>query len=112
MIRRHFTLWHSYVGMGILLIAEYLLLMYLQPEAGIYVLLLAAAVGAVGMVYVSTEAIQEVRNAWHMLWLLSVIVGEFVIFFAFQYGFLLLIQPASFPTLTLNPITLLLHSIM
>lgn len=105
-------MWHSYVGTGLLLIVEWLLLMYLQPEASIYLLLLSAAVGALSNIYISTEVIQEVRNAWHMLWLLSVIVGEFVIFFAFQYGYLLFIQPSSFPTLTESPAQLLLHSIM
>lgn len=95
-----------------MLIAEGLLLMFLQPEAGIWVILLSAAGGAIGNIYVSAEVIEEVRNAWHMLWLLSVITGELVVFFALQYAYLLSIQPASFPTLALSPVPLLLHSIM
>lgn len=112
MSRRTFTLWHSMVGTGLLLIAEWLLLMYLVPDAGIWILLLAAAAGAIGNIYVSAEIIEEVRNAWHMLWLLTVIVAELVVFFAFQYSFLLLLQPGSFPTLTNSPVPLLLHSVM
>ena len=105
-------MWHSVVGTGLLLIAEGLLLMYLQPEAGIWVILLSAAAGAIGNIYVSAEVIEEVHNSWHMLWLLSVITGELVVFFALQYGYLLFIQPASFPTLVLSPVPLLLHSTM
>jgi hypothetical protein len=112
MTKRVFTLWHSVVGTGLLLIVEGLLLWHLEPKAAIWLLLLSAAVGAIGNIYVSTEVIQEVRNAWHMLWLLSVIVGEFVIFFALQYGYLLLLQPGSFPSLSARPLPLLLHSIM
>ncbi len=110
--RRVFTLWHSVVGMSLLLIVEGLLLGHLEPDAAIWLLLLCAAAGTIGNIYVSTEVIQEVRNAWHMLWLLSVIVGEFVLFFAVQYAYLLLIQPASFPTLAASPVPLLLHSLM
>lgn len=112
MSRRQFTLWHSIVGTGLLLIAEWAFLQFLLPSAAIWLLLLAATAGAIGNVYVATEVIEEVRNAWHMLWLLSVIVAEFVILFAFEYGFLLLLQPASFPTLPLTLVALLMHSVM
>lgn len=112
MQRRTFTLWHSLVGTGLLLAGEGALLMFALPDAGIWVILLSAAAGAVGNIYVSAEIIEEVRNAWHMLWLLSVVVVELVVFFAFQYAFLLFMQPESFPTLTASPVPLLLHSVM
>lgn len=107
-----FTLWHSLISTGLLVIVEGSLLMFVQHSLGIWILLLAAAIGAIGNIYVSTEVIEEVRNAWHMLWLLSAIVTEFVLFFAFQYGYLLFIQPESFPTLLNTPISLVLNSVM
>ncbi len=47
-----------------------------------------------------------------MLILLCAVLFEFLLFFTFQYMFLLQVDPASFPTLQLEPITLLLHSTM
>jgi hypothetical protein len=86
--------------------------MFLEPEQALWLILLGAAAGAVGNIYVATEVIEEVRNAWHMLMLLSIIVGEFVIMFSFQYGYLLMLEPGSFPMLVMNPVTLLLNSVM
>ena len=45
-----------------------------------------------------------------MFVLLTAVLVEFLLFFAMQYAMLLVLEPASFPTLTLEPVTLLLHS--
>ncbi len=47
-----------------------------------------------------------------MLVLLSVVTLELLIFFAFQYLFLLGVEPTSFPTLLADPVSLGLHSTM
>ena len=87
--------------------------MYLFRAApAAWLTLLFAALGAVVTIYVATEVIEEVRGPRHMLTLLSVVVAEFVIFFTFQYWYLSLISPTSFPTLPLDPAGLLLHSTM
>ena len=113
MTRGKFTLWHSFAGMGLLLVVEgFLVLVFAASSWSLWILMFAAGVGAIGNIYVSTEVVQEVRNAWHMLTLLSVIVAEFVAFFAFEYGYLLWLQPASFPSLTSSPVPLILNSVM
>ena len=103
-------MWHSLVGTALLVAFEALLL-YVFSSAGILIILAGAAAGAIGNIYVATEVIEEVRNAWHMLTLLSVIVAEFVVFFAFEYCFLLFVDPQSFPSLANSPVPLLLHSV-
>jgi hypothetical protein len=44
--------------------------------------------------------------------LLTAVVAQFVIFFAFQYYLLLSAEPLSFPTLLTDPVSLLLNSVM
>jgi hypothetical protein len=51
-----------------------------------------------------------VRQPLHMLVLLSGVVFQFIVFFAFQHGFLALAAPGSFDSLLLDPVSLLLHS--
>jgi hypothetical protein len=63
-------------------------------------------------IYVAIEAIEEVKGRLHVLIFLSLVVLEFIIFFSFEYWYLLLIQPASFPVLTTDWLSLLLHSTM
>jgi hypothetical protein len=77
-----------------------------------WTVLACAIVGSALIAYVAMEIIEEVRNMPYMLVLLSGIVIEFIVFFAFQYWYLLLVQPASFPTLATDPTSLLLHSTM
>ena len=113
MKNKHFTLWHSLVGIAVLLLGEWFLLYLFAPQGiKLWVVFAASALGAVGTIYVSTEVIEEVKSAWHMLTLLSVVVAEFVMFFAFEYWFLLGLEPSSFPTLPATGTGLLLHSIM
>lgn len=113
MKNRQFTLWHSLLGTAVLLLAEWFLLYLLAPHGlRLWIIFISAAAGAIGNVYVATEIIEEVRSAWHMITLLSVVVAEFVVFFAYEYWFLLSIEPTSFPTLSADPTTLMLHSVM
>ena len=113
MKRKHFTLWHSVVGMCVLLAVEATGLCFLNTLGfGALLLFGVAITGSVVLLYVSTEIIEEVRSPLHMLTLLSLVVGEFVVFFAFQYFFLLWVDPASFASVPLNVIGFLLHSTM
>ncbi len=113
MKNRHFTLWHSLVGTAALLLVEWFLLYLFAPQGvKLWVIFMSAAIGAIGNIYVSTEIIEEVKSAWHMITLLTVAVAEFVLFFAFEYWFLLMVEPTSFPSLPNYPVSLLLHSIM
>lgn len=109
-MKNQFRLWHSLAGLAVLLVGE-LLLLHADFHAGVFILA-GAALGALYNTYVSMQVIQEVRSARHMLALLSVVVAEFVVFFAFQYKFLLMVEPGSFPTLSSAAVTLLLHSVM
>jgi hypothetical protein len=106
-----FRLWHSLAGMAALVVLEALAtaVPWMFDTASVW---LGAIAGSFVALYVATEVIEEVRIARHMLLLLSVVVGEFVVFFAFQYHFLLHMQPANFPTLGDDPLSLLLHSTM
>jgi hypothetical protein len=63
-------------------------------------------------IFVATEVIEEVRGSFHMLMLLTAVVMQFVIFFAFQYFFLTAVQPAAFASLPLDAVSLVLHSVM
>lgn len=113
MKREPFTLWHSLVGMALLLSVETVGLLFLVPIGfGALLLFGTAVVGAVVLLFVSTEIIEEVRSPLHMLSLLSLVVAEFVVFFAFQYFFLVCIDPSSFPTIPPNIIGYVLHSTM
>jgi hypothetical protein len=106
-----FKLWHSMLGMAALLVVEAaaVAVPWMFDTASVW---LGAILGSLIALYVATEVIEEVRGARHMLALLSAVVGEFVVFFAFQYHFLLHISPANFPLLPADPLSLLLHSTM
>jgi hypothetical protein len=113
MKRRTLTLWHSLVGTLALLAVEGLLLRVWQDASAPQLIIFAfAIIGSVTNIYVTTEIIEEVKSAVHMLTLLSVVVAEFVVFFTFQYWYLLLVAPGSFPTLGTSATSLLLHSTM
>ena len=112
MRRKKFKLSHSVSGL-LLLLAIQAIAVYLFPVGVTAWLILGLALAGAGMiVYVATEVIEEVRNASHMLALLSAVVAEFVVFFAFEYWFLITVSPASFPTLPHDFVGFLLHSIM
>ncbi len=113
MKNKHFTLWHSLVGTAALILIEGFLLYLFAPEGlRVFIIMASAVVGAIGNIYVSTEIIEEIKSAWHMLMLLTVAVAEFVLFFAFEYWFLLGIEPSSFPTLPSTGVSFMLHSVM
>lgn len=97
-------------GLTGLLVVECLLVAGF-PEAT-WLILLASVVGAIGALYVATEVIEEVRNTPRMLAFLSAVVVEFVLFFALEYWFLIVVSPQSFPGLLADPSALLLSSLM
>jgi hypothetical protein len=110
MTRQKFEVWHSVAGL-IALVFVQVVLVRAVPFAGLIVLAGALA-GALGLLYVSMEVIEEVRSSRHMLVLLSFVLLEFVVFFAGEYGILGLFSSQSFPTLPLDLTSLLLHSVM
>lgn len=113
MPRHKFKFSHSLWGGVALLIAEWLLVRFvLAQTAGEVLLCAAAALGSIGALYVATEIIEEVRSARHMLAFLSALVVEFIVFFAFQYAYLLGISQKSFPSLDASALSLALHSMM
>jgi len=104
---------HLFLGTAGLLVIEAILLWTLRVvniEEGI--IFLCAILGTVMTIYIAIKAIEEVKNHLHVLVFLSLIVLEFIIFFSFEYWYLLLVQPASFPTLSLDALSLFLHSSM
>jgi hypothetical protein len=109
--RKKFQLWHSLLGGMLLLVVEAGALR-LAPAIADWIICAAAIFGSVVALYVATEVIEEVRGMRHMLELLSIVIGEFVIFFAVQYHFLAHIDPTAFPGLSGDPLSLLLNSTM
>lgn len=109
--RKTFKLSHSLVGGVGLVLVEAVLLSVLSA-LGDWLIFAVAILGSSAVLYIATEVIEEVRSARHVLALLSVVVGEFVAFFAAQYYFLLQYDPASYPTVPHDAISLLLHSTM
>jgi len=112
MTRKKFELWHSAAGLVILVLAEALLTKLFPVGATAWLILPLSLVGAMATIYVATEVIEEVRQARHMLLMLSAVVAEFVLFFACQYWLLLPLSPMSFPSLSQDPASVLLHSLM
>ena len=114
---KRFRLWHSVASVAALLLVEGAFVWFLKSffaNAGAQwgSVLIFAFIGGAMIVIVSTQVIEEVRNATHMLALLSAVVSEFVVYFAFQYWYLLGILPESFSSIGRDPVSLLLHSIM
>ena len=107
---RKVKLSHSAAGLITLVLVEFGVLA--ASPALVWLLLVGALLGAAALLYVATEVIEEVRNKVHMLQLLSVVLAEFIIFFAAEYYLLLAVSPQSFPTLSADTVSLLLHSTM
>lgn len=107
-----FRLWHSMLGLSILVSAEGLLVQRTTPLTGAWCISIFAIIGVCVNMYVATEVIEDVYGSRRMLATLSAVVAEFLIFFSFQYWYLLFVEPASFPTLTPTALGLLLHSTM
>jgi len=113
MRRKRFHVLHSIIASAVLLVVEDVLLAVIRDQAfDQYGVIFVAFVGGAGIIAVAMEAIEEVKNARHMLLLLSAVVFEFITFFAFQYWYFSLLAPGTFQGLALDPITLLLHSTM
>jgi len=110
---KRFKLSHLISGILGLLVIQALLLWFLPVVGANEVFILMFAILGAGMnIYVAVKAIEQVKSRLHVIVFLSLIVLEFIIFFAFEYWFLLLVQPASFPTLGADLLSLLLHSTM
>ncbi|HEV7702392.1 MAG TPA: hypothetical protein VGO63_03060 [Candidatus Paceibacterota bacterium] len=113
MTKRKFKPSHLFLGIADLLAIEALFSQFLPVVAANETFILIFAILGAGVnIYVSIEAIEEVKGHLEMLGFLSLIVLEFIVFFSFQYYFLLLVQPASFPALTADIPSILLHSTM
>jgi len=93
---KKFKLSHSLLGTIVLLVAQVLIGGFF-PSLSVSVILCGAIIGGVMTLYIATEVIEEVRNNRHMLLLLSAVVTQSVIFFSFQYWYLLIVEPQSFP---------------
>jgi uncharacterized membrane-anchored protein len=113
MNEKRFSLWHSVlIVAGMLLVEAGLVFLLNTPAFSIGSILLFALIGAFIIVLLATDVIREVRNADHMLFLLSAVIIEFILFFAFQYWYFSSVLPASYQGLALDPISLLLSSAM
>jgi len=108
---RRFTISHSAIGVVGLLLVE-ALIVFIVPPIGTFMVILSAVAGGVGIVVIATDIVEEIRNSRRMLLLLSATVIEFIVFFAFQYHFLMHLDPASFQNLVPEPVSLLLQSTM
>ena len=71
-----------------------------------------AFVGTFTIIILSTEVVREIRDALNMYILLMATILQFIVFFAFQYWYLSLIAPLSYPGLILSPISLIYQSTM
>lgn len=109
--RQKFKLWHSLLGTAALLAVEWAL-MQAGASTAAWIVIIAAMIGTLANLYVATEVIEEVRNKQHMLVLLSAVMLQFLVFYAFQYAFLGMALPGSFPTLGSDAVSFALHSLM
>ncbi len=113
MKNKKFTLFHLFWGIvGLLIVQAFLLWFWPNANTNEILIIIFGIVGVGMNIYVAIEAIEEVNSRLEMLIFLSLIVIEFIVFFSFEYWFLILEQPASFPTLTPDFLSLILHSTM
>ena len=115
--RKRFNFAHSIAGVALLLGVESAVigvfdLLFGSHTPGVFVVLVSALAGGLFVILIAREVIEEVRKPFHMLFLLSAVVFEFIVFFAFQYWYLSLIAPGVFEGLRMDPISMLLHSTM
>ncbi|HEV7449501.1 MAG TPA: hypothetical protein VGP13_03105 [Candidatus Paceibacterota bacterium] len=106
-----FKLWHSVAGLVVLLIIEALFLA-LWPASFVVLVPLFAIAGTAVTLYVATEIVEEVSGKPKLFALLTAIIAEFVIFFAFQYHLLGHFDHLAFATLGSDAVSLLLQSTM
>jgi hypothetical protein len=107
-----FRFWHSLLGLSILVSAEGLLIQVVSATTALWIICIASLIGTIAIMYVATEVIEDIRASRRMLVFLSAVVAEFLIFFSFQYWYLIFVQPSSFPSLSPDSLSLLLHSTM
>lgn len=113
MNRRKFKLSHSLLGTIALLGVEFSLVRFgIAEPFQILGILLISIIGSAVTIFVATEAIEEVQGKVNMFVMLSVVMLQFIAFFGFQYWFLCLVEPSGFPTLVVEPVNLLLNSVM
>jgi hypothetical protein len=113
MANKKFKPSHLFLGItGLLIIEDALFRLFPGVTANEGFIIVFAIIGTVMNVYVAIKAIEQVKSRLHILMFLSLIVLEFIIFFSFEYWYLLIVQPASFPTLTADIISIFLHSTM
>jgi len=115
--RKRFNFAHSLAGVALVLGLEGTLVglsnvIFGTNLAGSVVVVIGALIGGLFVIVIATEVIEEVRKPFHMLILLSAVVFEFIVFFAFQYWYLSIVAMESFQFLLLDPISMLLHSTM
>ena len=110
---KKFGVFHLFFGIIGFLIFEGVLLQFL-PATSIdeVIVLLFSIIGAIVNMCVAIQAIEKVNSRLPMLIFLFLIVLEFITFFAFEYWYLILVEPTSFPTLPVNMLSFLLHSTM
>ncbi len=113
--RRRFDISHSIAWTVLALAVECAVVfapLAIPAEARILTVLSIAAVVSLVNIVIATEAVEEIRGSLAMLSTLAVLMAEFVVFFACQYALLMSADAASFPGLSLDPVALLLASIM
>ncbi len=109
--RPKFKLWHSVAGLLALAISQ-LVALSIWPTSAAGLVAACALVGAAITLYVATEAIEEVRGKPYLFAYLAAILSQYIIFFALQYWFLASHDAMAFPTLSLDMVSLVLHSTM
>jgi len=110
---KKFDVLHLFFGIAGLLVLEGVLLQYLSAlDVSESTILLFSFIGAAMNMYVAIQAIEKVNRRLPMLVFLFLIILEFITFFAFEYWYLVLAQPASFPTVSADMLNLFLHSTM
>ncbi len=104
---------HLFLGIaGLLILEDALFRLFPGTVANEGFILAFAVIGTVMNIYVAIKAIEQVKRKLHILMFLSLVALEFIIFFSFEYWYLLMVHPASFPTLTTDVLSILLHSTM
>jgi hypothetical protein len=111
MNRPRFHLWHSILTTAVLVLIE-LAFLHAPLRDAETLLLALAIVGATVTIYAATEAIEEVRGSRMLFIVLTFVLTQFVLFFAFEFWVLDTIQPLAFPSLTNGPAAYLLSSLM
>ena len=107
-----FKLWHSLLGLSILVSVEGLLIQAIATVPAAWAICIFAVIGTAVNMYVAMEVIDDIHGSRRVLMMLSVVVAEFLVFFSFQYWYLLFVEPMSFGSLSADPVSLLLHSTM